>query len=171
MQLDDAIEAAFTNIGEQMLADLIVEKAKEQGHALTKRDLQTLVAAVLSGSSVGHLKGKWWKCQRGALSLDFTPEDLEALERQQANLVEAMPKIVTEVLTGLSDDFEAALRRKWPAERRLSRRRARAAQRAIQRTWGRALDELECLLTLAEHFSATCDAAPDRDARGEAVLR
>ena len=168
--LQDAIEGVLQGLPKQTLASLIEKKLAAQGVKLSTRQRELLAKQIMQGGKdTFRLRTwKWW--DRRHVTLEFTPQDIEQIERKFTEVVEnRLPDLIQTATEDMSRDVLAYLKRTWPAESRLQRRELAGFRKRLYDRWKVPLEGLRMLLTmsreLGDSVSREIRQCPDASAR------
>jgi hypothetical protein len=151
--LQDAIEAVLQGLPEQALTVLIEKKLAAQGVELSTRQRELLAKQIMQGGkdTFRLQTWKWW--DRRHVTLEFTPQDVEQIEKQFTKIIEnRLPELIRTAIEDMSRNVLADLKRKWRAEFRLQRRELAGFRKRLYDRWKAPLEGLRMLLTMSREL-------------------
>jgi hypothetical protein len=173
--LQDTLEKTLHSLPVEAASALIVKKLAAQGLKLSTRQLDLLKEHVIRGGSDTLLLQSWRWWEQGHVTLEFTPEDIEHIERTFKDFVENhLPELIQKAAADLSRSILANLKKRWRAEsRRLGRDSAGFRKRLYDR-WQAPLEGLRMLLTISRELGDTINhdisESPDDAIGGEHLI-
>jgi hypothetical protein len=154
--LQDSIEQVLQGLPEQVLSELITHKLATQGVKLSTRERKRLTREILRGGKGKFLLKRWNWWDHRQVSLDFTPQDIEQIERKFTDFLEnRLPELIETATGDLSRKVLADLKRKWRAESRLQRRDLAGFRKRLYDRWKLPLEGLRMLLTISRELGSS----------------
>jgi len=168
--LQEAIEGVLQGLPKRTLASLIEKKLAAQGVKLSTRQRELLAKQIMQGGNdTFRLRTwKWW--DRRQVTLEFTPQDVEHIEKKFTEVIEnRLPDIIQTATEDMSRDVLAYLKRKWRAESRLQRRELAGFRKRLYGRWMAPLEGLRMLLTMSRELGDSVNQeirrSPDAESR------
>lgn len=147
--VQDQVDKWLRELPRQLGAELIDKKLRGQKVALSKKRLNRLVDRLLAGEEDMQIEvGK----RRKDVCLEFTDEDSAALQKRADELIEKLPAIIDKASEGFSDTIFVALKKNWRGERRAQRRDMDSFRKRLHERWGKGIEGLRMLVTIAREF-------------------
>jgi hypothetical protein len=144
----DAINSAVYDSA----AAAIVEKAKRQGVSLTQQH-QRQIARYLAGPSDRDLRLK--PEVKGNVTVDVSDLDVEQLADRISQVI---PEFVHETSDSLATELLEALRRRWPAQRRVEQKVIANFEGRLARRWRKPMQLFGMFLTIATEVGGEVNA-------------
>ena len=133
----------------QLATELVEKKLLEQQIKVSKKVLTEVVDRMLAGEDEIQIDvGNGLQ----ELSIDFTDDDLASLDTRANELIEKLPAIIDQASEGFSNSILSTLKRKWRGERRSQRRDMAGFRKRLSKRWGKGLEGLRMLVTVAREF-------------------
>ena len=166
----DAIEGALQDLPEQALTILIEKKFAAQGVKLSARQRELLTRQIMKGGedTFRVQTWKWW--DRRHVMLEFTPQDVEQIEKQFTEVIENhLPELIRTAIEDMSRALLADLKRKWRAESRLQHRELAGFRKRVCDRWKIPLEGLHMMLTMSRELGDSVNQeirqSPDASSR------
>lgn len=167
--LQDAIDQTLHQLPEQLFCEFIAQKLATHGVELSARERKLLAAALRRDENTFVLKRwNWWGHRH--VTLDFTPKDIEQIERKFTDFLQnRLPDLIETATGDFSQKILADLKRKWRAEGRLQRRELSGFRKRLYDRWKLPLEGLRMLLTMSrellDSINTEISQSPDASAR------
>lgn len=152
--LHDAISKVFDTVPQLILSKLIREKLAAQKIELSPEQLNKLVARVLNDeASSASLVLEDGGPDR-TISLEFTSDDAETIERRGDKFIETLPKLIEDVASEATTIIMARLKEQWPQEAEQEQEDIDGFRERLYERWGDGLDGLRMLVAIAREFGS-----------------
>ena len=132
--LNDALIEGLKAAGPRWVCSLIERKIAEQGFSLSERQKRAIAMGVESENfgTITLRSWKWW--ERKQVRLEFTPEDLDKLDKFGERLAAMIPELVKSESKALAPPILATLKARWKSEsHRQKKEFARFRERLAER--------------------------------------
>jgi hypothetical protein len=164
--LHKTLEEALGKLPEEIFAQLLARKLKAEGVKLSRREQRQLQAHILGGESntLALRRWRWWEQQR--ITLEFTAEEIQEIERRfTREVADRVPQLLETLTAELATNVLVVLKRRWRGELRGQHREYAGFQRRLYRRWGEPLGLLRMLLTISREYGASVN----QELRGSSV--
>jgi hypothetical protein len=164
-----AFEEMMAALPQTLLADMIKRKLDAQGVKLSKKKLHLLAGKILKGeptdsdSFLDQIKKTLGFAVQETV-IEFTDEDLKAVEETLEEYVEGLPQTVQDILEKSSPNLLELLKKDWRREAKRLKTEREAFKKRLYDRWGDGIYLLRMLITIArevgsEIHSRECKAA------------
>lgn len=154
--LHKTLEDTLRRLPGQICTQLLVQKLKAHGVNLSRREQQQLEKHILSGASetFSLRRWRWWEPEH--VTLEFTAEEMQEIERQFTHVVvDRLPQLIETTASEVAANILVTLKNKWSSELRSQRRESAGFRRRLYRRWGVPLGLLQMLLTISREYGGS----------------
>lgn len=150
--LQKALQAHLAELPRQLLDQLFASKLKYHGLKLSRAKRAELVERVLTSKADSVTFTSEGPKRLEGLTIAFTDEDLEWLDKRLEATLEELPDIVNSQSDPIAGAMLKELKRRWPKELLTQQREIGGFRKRLMGRWKRGLGLLRMLLTIAREF-------------------
>jgi hypothetical protein len=162
MTPDDLFLQTLTNLvvkrGEAAFVALISRKFAEIGIRLTRKERAAFASAIATHSEMPTIQRARRRSNAPA-TIVLTADDNRAFRKHLNAIMKAGARAIPKTADVQATLVLKTLTAKWPEHDRLQRRGFRGFQTRLLKRWGRALGELDMLITISREFGGQVAAA------------
>lgn len=155
MTPDDSFLQTLTNLvvkkGEAALVALISRNFAEIGIRLTRKERAAFAAAIATHAEMPTIHRARRRANAPA-TIVLTADDSRAFQKHLNAIVKAGVRAIPKTTDDQAAFVLKRLTAGWPAQHRRQRRAFRGFQTRLLKRWGRALGELDMLITISREF-------------------
>jgi hypothetical protein len=147
--VQDQVNKWIHDLPRQLVAEMIDKKLRAERIRVSKQHVNELAIQLLAGEHAIQLEaGDRHKHK----IVNFTDEDLTALQEQVDKITRDMPAIIDQASERFSLTILGSLKKTWRGERRQQRRDLHAFHKRLDERWGLGIESLRMLVTIAREF-------------------
>ena len=165
MTAEDPFLQTLTNLvvkrGEAALVALISKKFAEVGVRLTPKERTAFAAAIAAHAEMPTIQ-RARRRPNAPTTIALTADDNRAFRKDLNAIVKAGVRAIPKTADDQAAFVLKRLTAAWPTQDRLQRRDFRGFQTRLLKRWGRALGELDMLITISREFGGQIASAVRR---------
>ncbi len=153
--MDDILERQWPL---KVCAELLDEKLRAQGVALSKSKLNDLAERILDEKKTS-IDFEIGESELSAVQIEFTEEDGRKAEEKMEQLSNMLPGLLREMTVRGTEVVLESMKRRWPKEFRAQKRDMNRFRRNLDLRWGCGLERLKMLCTISRELGSNINTA------------
>ncbi len=153
--LQDSFDQYLEGLPERLLAEAVAGRLRQRGLKVSDRQARALIRRSLRAYELGSAANS--ADGAGISELELSDTDIEELQTRASRIIGAMPKVIEQLARRVACQMLPDLKRRWPTERRIIRRRESLFRRRLATRWRRPLDLFRLLLIMCVELGASAN--------------